>query len=229
MIQSLIYFDYDKDFRTIGLARKAWNKLRRAKYKVSFISRGLSLIKSTKQIEIVKFKWDWSFLNKLVISPNNPVYLGFIVVVDILYISSFFVIPFIVSTQLVFFDNIRIYELMADCVLFIDMMLKFFVAYPTDFGMIWELKSIMQHYLSNQWFLDCCSILPGLLTYESYPNVYYLKLVRMLQLKVFPKRIAELIGYTSECFCVINKQRCQVIGSVIKSIIFLLLSVHMTT
>ena len=44
-MEGLRNYDFDNDFRIIGKAAAAWDKAKRMKFKVSFISKTLSRIK----------------------------------------------------------------------------------------------------------------------------------------------------------------------------------------
>lgn len=200
---------------------------RKMRLKLSFISRTLTKIKNISYFNVeVAVKSNW--LDKLVFDPWHLGYLIFLVLINILYITSYYVIPFQIGSKLIFFEQLKYYELAIDFIFLIDMFLRFFASYSTEYGKVSDLKSIVVHYLSNHFLIDWLSLFPGLLTFESYTNVYYFKVLRMFQVK-FNSR--------SEIFYQYIEQKSlrhilkQITSTVLflKTVFYMLLSIHLFT
>lgn len=86
--------------------------------------------------------------------------------------------------------TIRWIEFTIDFVLLVDVVVDLFTAYRVDTELVTDLRQVLVNYLSTYFFFDILSILPGLLTAEMYPEIYFLKLLRYVQFS----RLLELLG-----------------------------------
>jgi Ion transport protein len=101
--------------------------------------------------------------------------------VNCIYLISFVIIPFVIINPKELQPPIRWLELTFDMIFFIDITIDLFTAYYEDTQLITDLKQIWVKYLSSYFIFDILSILPGLITGESYHEIYYLKVLRYAQ------------------------------------------------
>ena len=85
---------------------------------------------------------------------------------------------------------IRWLEFSFDIIFFIDIIIDCFTGYHDDNELVTDLKQIWVNYFSSFFIFDALSILPGLLTGESYHEIYFLKIFRYIQFT----RLIELLA-----------------------------------
>lgn len=65
----------------------------------------------------------------------------------------------------------------------LDIVAMFFTTYKNDGMYIKSLKTLAWRYLRSSFITDICSVLPGIVTYETkYQKLYYFKLLRFLHI-----------------------------------------------
>lgn len=78
-------------------------------------------------------------------------------IVNIVYVISFFLVPYILIDPDELLPNVRWLELCIDFFIFGDMIMDFFTAYYSDSELITEHKLIIINYLSTYFFFDLIS------------------------------------------------------------------------
>ena len=69
----------------------------------------------------------------------------------------------------------------------IDMVMNFFTAIDVNEERVYRLKDIFINYVCGHFIIDAIVTLPGLVTFEQYGSIYFLKLLRFLQIGRFFK------------------------------------------
>lgn len=115
------------------------------------------------------------------LNPDNSLLMIWNFSVNCIYIISFIIIPFVIINPKELHPPLRWLELAFDMIFFIDILIDLFTAYYEDTQLITDLKQIWVKYLSSYFIFDILSILPGLITGESYHEIYYLKVLRYAQ------------------------------------------------
>jgi len=118
--------------------------------------------------------------------PGNKYKLMWDLVMNSIYILSFFLMPLVIAFRLEPLDlkKQRDLELFMDFMMVIDILLTFVTAYYEDVVLKKNIKDISVHYLTSFFFFDFLSCFPSIFVLESksYPAAYYLKLFRFLQI-----------------------------------------------
>ena len=130
--------------------------------------------------------------NWFIIMPDTWLYLIWRIIIDVSYILSFFLVPFIICTRFAFLDDFQWVEFIIDFILLGNIIFKFFAAYSWELGLISNHKLIIKHYLQTSFILDLMHTLPGLLSFEETREIYYLKCIRFLYILKFFERLKEL-------------------------------------
>ena len=89
-----------------------------------------------------------------------------------------------------------------------------------------SLKSISINYLSNKFIIDLLGIVPGLITGELFPNIYFLKILRYFHIGRFFDKIDNLLKIVAEKFQMWTKTSARTILSIVKLIIIIGLNIH---
>ena len=112
---------------------------------------------------------------------DNKVLIVHSSIVNIWYIISFFLIPLVIASNLNMVSQVRWYELTIDLVIFFDIIISFIKAYKTDIRIIRDIRLTAFRYLTGEFIFEILSVLPWLVTGESFQYVYLFKLLRYLQ------------------------------------------------
>ena len=99
------------------------------------------------------------------------------------YLISFFTGPIMLAFEFETFDRQRYFELFLDFIMLCDIATEFFTSRMHKGKKITKLKSIAKAYIKSNFIFDILACLPGLVTWERYTVLYYLKVFRYLQIK----------------------------------------------
>ena len=130
----------------------------------------------------------------LVLNPEWTPMIIWELIVNIVYVISFFLVPYILIDPDELLPNVRWLELCIDFFIFGDMIMDFFTAYYSDSELITEHKLIIINYLSTYFFFDLISWTPGLFTGEGVSGVYFMKIFRYVQFKRFVEFTLNLLN-----------------------------------
>ena len=86
-----------------------------------------------------------------------------------------------IASNLNMVSQVRWYELAIDLVILFDIIISFIKAYKTDIRIIRDIRLTSFRYLTGGFIFEILSVLPWLVTGESYQYVYLFKLLRYLQ------------------------------------------------
>lgn len=89
-------------------------------------------------------------------------------------------------------EDLIFIEVFIDLGLLMAIILKFFIAFDTDYGIVTNHKEIARHYLGFNFLFDVIWVIPGLVPLNLFPVIYYFKALRFFQLGKFIDRINEL-------------------------------------
>ena len=133
-------------------------------------------LKASQSLKINKdTKYGFAF------TEDNKVLIVHSSIVNIWYIISFFLIPLVIASNLNMVSQVRWYELAIDLVILFDIIISFIKAYKTDIRIIRDIRLTAFRYLTGGFIFEILSVLPWLVTGESYQYVYLFKLLRYLQ------------------------------------------------
>lgn len=142
-------------------------------------------------------KKDVEVVSKFVLNPESSHMFLWESIVNIIYLLSFFFIPFILCDPHTILPTVHWLEFFFDIVIFLDIILDFFTMYKDDTEWVKDHKKIAINYLSSYFIFDCISVCPGLFTAEYYPNLYYCKIVRYIQIPRFFEHLSLLLSKVS--------------------------------
>lgn len=166
--------------------------------------------------------------DRFVLNPDSTVMILWDLIVNLVYLISFFLVPFVLLDPKRFLvSTVRWIELTFDIILFFDVIIDFFTAYRVDSEPVFDHKQVIVNYLSTYFFFDLISTAPGLFTWESIPEIYMLKLVRYVQFKRFFELVnAVLSKARSKFITCLSKNLVEGITTLIKSCLMLVLLIH---
>ena len=147
--------------------------------------------------------------------------------VNIPYVISFLLIPLVIAFNIDLLQHLFFIEIIFDIIMLIDMIVTFFVTYNDDIRRITSLRLIAIKYLSSYFVFDFLSIVPGLVTYESYPPIYYFKLFRYFQLGRLFNQLKISLNRLGIALSAANRKGVEKIVSIVKAMFLLLFTVHM--
>ena len=144
---------------------------------------------------------------RCIIKPDNLLKQIWDALVNQVFIVSFFLTPLNLAFQLELFEDFSTIELIFDIVLFIDIVLSFFTAFYIDVELITDRKKIACSYAKKYLFFDALATLPGLISLENVPSLYFMKIVRYIymgrlfdQFRLMFTKIADAIHSVSRTF-----------------------------
>lgn len=118
------------------------------------------------------------------LDPANKYKLMWDLVMNSIYIISFFMMPLVIAFRLEPLDNqaYRDFELFIDFMMVVDIGLTFITGYYEDVVLVDSVKQISTHYLTSFFIPDFLSCIPSILVLESkrHPVAYYFKILRFL-------------------------------------------------
>lgn len=121
-------------------------------------------------------------LEKYVIVPGkSKYYFYWSIFMAVMITISLFLIGYTLAFGNVILPETRNYETAIDVIFFVDIFVKFFVAYYNDVKLITSLFRIGRRYLFTFLLFDIVSTLPTLFSYQN-STIYFLKLFRFVRL-----------------------------------------------
>jgi len=115
-------------------------------------------------------------------------------IVNAVYIISFFLIPYALIDPNDLLPKVIWIELALDLIIFADVIMDFFTAYRVDNDLVFDHKQIIANYLSTYFVFDLLSVVPGLFTAEQYHEVYFMKIFRYSQFTRFLEMINSVLN-----------------------------------
>lgn len=134
---------------------------------------------------------------KYVFYPDHPFVIVWKLIVNLVYVISFFMIPLVCIDPDEILPKVRWAEFMLDILLFGDIIADFFIWYYSDTELVTDHGKIAIHYLTTYFVPEVISVSPGLFTAESIPVLYYLKTIRYVQYSRFNNFITLLLNWVS--------------------------------
>jgi hypothetical protein len=89
-----------------------------------------------------------------------------------------------------------------------------------------DLKKISYHYLTTNFIFDFIGIVPGLVTLEMVKPLYYLKLLRYIEINKFFEQIKYVLLKLSKVLTFLNKKSLENILLITKTLFALLFLIH---
>jgi hypothetical protein len=118
------------------------------------------------------------------LDPGNKYKLMWDVMMNSIYVMSFFIMPLVIAFQLepLTVQSFKDFELFVDFMMLIDIFLTFVTAFYDDIKLEQSLIVIGKTYLTSYFLIDFLACIPSILVWESkaHPVAYYLKLFRFL-------------------------------------------------
>ena len=115
-------------------------------------------------------------------------------IVNINYVISFFLIPYVLISPSELLPQVRWLEIGLDIFIFGDIIMDFFTAYYDDTEYVDSHKRIIINYLSTYFVFDMISCTPGLFTAEGYSSLYFMKIFRYVQFKRFTEFMINMLN-----------------------------------
>jgi hypothetical protein len=168
-------------------------------------------------------------ISRFIVMPTSYISIIPDFLADIGYIVSFFLVLYVLSSKLNIHSDFQYCEIVIDFILLVDMVMKFITAYDNDLEKVTDNKTIAVRYLSNSFVFDFVSIVPGFVTMEFVTFLYPLKLFRYLHLNRFFDRMDCTLTTLANHVMIINKNTIKMIMVAVKSILTLLLGIHVFT
>lgn len=112
---------------------------------------------------------------------------------NVVYMCSFFMTAFTLGFNQETLEETALMEMVIDGLFFLDIVSEFFTTKEIDGVIKEELKPLALSYLQGTFFFDILACLPGLVTLESNPYLYYFKIFRYIQVGRCFAQIDELI------------------------------------
>jgi len=72
-----------------------------------------------------------------------------------------------------------LFEFVIDCLWILNMCVSFTTAFVKDVEIITDLREIAMKYLKEGFFIDFITTFPTLCTFYTYPEIYYIKILRL--------------------------------------------------
>lgn len=220
--------------RKIGKAHNSWEFLRRKKTFLKFITTNARMKNSKGLMVNRRISTTMSFFEEkkhkkkspLIMMPNSYVVIITDFISTMAYILSFFLVLYVISSNLKLHDDFRYYEIIIDIILFGDMILRFVTAYDNDLEKIIDHKTIAVRYISNLFVFDFLAIVPGLISLELFKHLYPLKLFRYIHIPKFFTQVDYSLTAVSKRIMIIDKHLIKLSMKIIKAILTLLLGFH---
>ena len=169
-------FDFNKDMRRIGKPYYHWQILKRKKLILKFIVSRNTKKRATRRPTVIFEEENQRKKSKFVIHPESRFSIITDLITDCAYVYSFFFVLLIIGSRMSLLPQMRLFEIIVDFILFIDMILNFFTAYEINHQYVLDLNIIATRYATNMFIFDFIGIVPGLLSFELLPALYPLKM-----------------------------------------------------
>jgi hypothetical protein len=221
--------------RKIGKAKFDWKSLIRKKGFFKFITeravRQNTILKVRRIRTNLTFKDDDKTvkISRFIVMPTSYSSIITDFLADIGYIVSFFLVLYVLSSKLNLHSDFQYYEIVIDFILLVDMVMRFITAYDNDLEKVTDHKTIAVRYLANSFVFDFIAIVPGFVTMEFITFLYPLKLLRYFQIPRFFDRMDFALTTVANHAMIIDKAAVKLIMVAVKSILTLLLAIHVFT
>lgn len=130
----------------------------------------------------------------MVLDPSLTIMIIWELIVNIVYVFSFFTFPFVMISPGTMLPTIWWLEFIFDIFIFGDLIMDFFTAYHDGDELVTDHKMIIINYLSTYFIFDLLSSAPGLFTLEWRPELYFMKCFRYVQFKRFLEFLMTLLN-----------------------------------
>eukprot|EP00347_Sterkiella_histriomuscorum_P000928 403373987 len=163
--------------------------------------------------------------SKYVMHPESSYKFMYELIVNIAYIASFFLTPFVIAFLLDPHDYTRWIEFAIDIILTLDIIKQFFTGYNIEDDQVeMRLKIVAWRYFTGDFIFDALGTLPGLVTGESVKQIYYFKLVRYAQIKRLFAQLNDLLERIQKVL--VHNQAVENFFVVLRTLLYLFVLFH---
>jgi len=156
------------------------------------------------------------------LNSSSPFKLIWDLIINSIFTVSFMMIPLVLCSKMALLDDFRITEIVFDVLMFFDIIFTFFVAETHN----QRLKDCVLNYLFGYFIFDFIATVPGLVTLELVKEIYFLKVLRFLQLGRFFRQVHFILNYVARLFAFISLTTVKNAIKMAKLLMTLFLMIH---
>lgn len=130
------------------------------------------------------------------------------------------------SSEFRILEEFRFLEILIDIFLLTDIVANCFTAYEVDRELITDLRQVFKHYLSTWFLVDVIAVIPGLITIELYWQIYFLKLLRYIQIRRVFEQLHFVVSKIRSISAMVTTKVEEDILKFFKCLFFLFLIIH---
>lgn len=133
-----------------------------------------------------------------VLNPQSRLIMIWKVIINIVYIISFFLVPLVLINPHQIQSDVRWLDITMDLLLLIDIWLNFFIAFYVDTELVTNHKEIVIRYLTSYFAVEFIAVVPGLFSGEGVPDIYFFKILRYVHITTFLRYIGIFLNAVSD-------------------------------
>eukprot|EP00347_Sterkiella_histriomuscorum_P013033 403366271 len=150
-----------------------------------------AIMNQNKQVK--KKRMQYINQKMIMIHPDNIFKFYFDIIVDLAYVTSFFLIPIVICFQIEPLQSMFKFELLIDAIITMNIFSNFITSSYVNGKLTKKLGVNARNYITGHFLFDCMGVLPGLISQENIPDLYYFKIVRYLHVNILFKKINEIL------------------------------------
>eukprot|EP00347_Sterkiella_histriomuscorum_P018225 403346317 len=196
-----------------------------------------AIMNQNKQVK--KKRMQYINQKMIMIHPDNIFKFYFDIIVDLAYVTSFFLIPIVQIYSLLLTSYFRIcfqieplqsifkFELIIDTIITMNIFSNFITSSYVNGKLTKKLGVNAKNYITGHFLFDCMGVLPGLISQENIPDLYYFKIVRYLHVNILFKKINEILKRVQKIL--IHNQNVENYFIIFRTLLYFTIYLHFMT